>query len=375
MLKKQKILSNLAQALFLIIFFSACLISGLIIGHFADVIADGSFAVIIIGFVMYLAAVYLQIAIHEFGHMVFGLLTGYKFRSIRFGSFMWVKLGGKIKFKRYSLPGTGGQCLMGPPDIADGKMPFAIYNLGGCFLNLISAALFFALCPISPNTYFGLFCTVMGIWGIATALQNGIPFYLPSISNDGSNTLAIAKNKTALRAFWLTMKINEALTDNVRIGELPAEWFELEKDDDISNHLASSLLISRCDRFIDLHRFTEARDELKRILDDGKVAVPGLLRNLLINNLISCILLVGGDPSEYESYKTKEYTKMSKALATNISMIRTNYICALLADNDSAAAEKALDAFRKLEKTYPYPCDYQTESELIEAARMIKENR
>ena len=61
--------------------------------------------------------------VHEAGHLVFGLLTGYGFCSFRIFSFMWVKDGEKLKLRRLSLAGTGGQCLMSPPDIKDGKMP------------------------------------------------------------------------------------------------------------------------------------------------------------------------------------------------------------------------------------------------------------
>ena len=61
--------------------------------------------------VMYVC-MFIQIVIHEAGHLVFGRLTGYEFVSFRIGSFMWIKEEGKLKLKRYSLAGTGGQCLM-----------------------------------------------------------------------------------------------------------------------------------------------------------------------------------------------------------------------------------------------------------------------
>ncbi len=368
MSKKQKVLTTLAQILFYIIFYSSCLTNGLIIGAYSDILATNMILVIGIGLIIYGLSIYLQIIIHEFGHMIFGLLTGYKFRSIRFSSFMWVKLDGKIRFKRFSLPGTGGQCLMSPPDIIDGKMPFVLYNLGGVLLNLISSALFFALYLIAPNTYFGLFCIIMGIWGISSALQNGIPLDLPAISNDGSNILAISKSQTALRAFWLSMKINEALTDNIRIKDLPEKWFALTEEDDMSNRFAHNIRISRCDRLIDLHCFEEAADELISLLEDDTAALTDLIRTILINNLICCSLLSGKDKSFYEKHLNSKYDKMIKVLSKNISCIRTNYICELLVYNDPKAAEKALDSFNKFEKTYPYPCDYQTERELIEIA-------
>ena len=54
------------------------------------------------------AAMLLQVIIHEAGHLVFGLLTGYRFLSFRVFSLMLVREEEKLRFRRYSLAGTGG---------------------------------------------------------------------------------------------------------------------------------------------------------------------------------------------------------------------------------------------------------------------------
>lgn len=54
------------------------------------------------------AAFFLQIIIHEAGHLIFGLLSGYRFCSFRIGSLMWIKKEGKLQLKRYSIAGTAG---------------------------------------------------------------------------------------------------------------------------------------------------------------------------------------------------------------------------------------------------------------------------
>ena len=43
--------------------------------------------------VLYLLLI-LQIVVHEGGHLVFGLLSGYRFSSFRVASFMWIKQEG-----------------------------------------------------------------------------------------------------------------------------------------------------------------------------------------------------------------------------------------------------------------------------------------
>ena len=85
-------------------------------------------------------ATFLQILFHEGGHLVFGLLSGYRFSSFRIGSLMWIEQDGKMKFRRLSLAGTGGQCLMSPPPMKNGMFPYVMYNLGGVLMNLITAS-------------------------------------------------------------------------------------------------------------------------------------------------------------------------------------------------------------------------------------------
>ena len=65
----------------------------------------------------------LQIIIHEAGHLLFGLFTGYSFSSFRIFSWMWVKEEEGIRFRHLSIAGTGGQCLLAPPELVAGKIP------------------------------------------------------------------------------------------------------------------------------------------------------------------------------------------------------------------------------------------------------------
>ena len=51
---------------------------------------------------------FLHIVIHESGHLIGGLLSGYTFSSFRIGSFMLLKGNGKLVSKRLKIAGTGG---------------------------------------------------------------------------------------------------------------------------------------------------------------------------------------------------------------------------------------------------------------------------
>ena len=211
--KKTKFLTSLAQFFYLALFFVTALVTGFLVGMYNSVCIDygyiqnGSKVFLIYGMAVYLIAVYMQMMIHECGHLIFGLISGYRFVSIRFASFVLTKINGKLRLKRYTLAGTGGQCIMAPPDSADDDIPVTLYNLGGCFTNLISALLFIALWFVAANPFVSFFLITAALWGLSSALQNGIPMTLPAISNDGKNVIIMRKNKTARRSFILSVKI------------------------------------------------------------------------------------------------------------------------------------------------------------------------
>lgn len=139
--------------------------------------------------VMYLAAI-VQIIIHEGGHLLFGLMSGYKFVSFRVLSFMLVRVDGKMQFKRMSIAGTGGQCLLDPPDMVDGHLPYVAYNLGGVILNLVTAAIFGAIAPaLRGHDLAFLVFRMLAVIGVAFAVLNGLPI-ASAMSNDGNNARA-----------------------------------------------------------------------------------------------------------------------------------------------------------------------------------------
>ena len=227
--------------------------------------------------VMY-GAYFLHMIIHEAGHLIFGLLTGYKFRSFRILSFMLLKDKGKLKLRRLSIVGTGGQCLMMPPDIKNGKMPFFLYNLGGSFLNVITSVLPLVI-------YFGYndspFLLIFAVIGFIAALTNGIPMRTGTINNDGYNALAISKSNEALEAFWVQLKVAEQNSNGLRIKDMPAEWFEVPTDESMKNSIVATRGVYACNRLMDEEKFSEADALMKHILEIDS-GIVGVHRNLLI---------------------------------------------------------------------------------------------
>lgn len=162
-----------------------------------------------------LISLWFQIIFHEAGHLIFGLLTGYKFSSFRVGSTMLLKDEDKLRIKKLKIAGTGGQCLMVPPDMVNGTFPVTLYNLGGPIMNVITAivciVLYFLCRKSLPQ--FAVVLMMAAMIGICLALLNGIPMRMGTVDNDGYNTLALNRDGSALRSFWIQMKTNELLSN------------------------------------------------------------------------------------------------------------------------------------------------------------------
>lgn len=89
---------------------------------------------------------------HELGHLIAGLLTGYRFVSFRVGTYMLVKENGKLSVKKMTLKGTGGQCLMCPPPSKPEEMEDTWYLLGGPMANMLLSSLSMYLYSIFTYT-------------------------------------------------------------------------------------------------------------------------------------------------------------------------------------------------------------------------------
>lgn len=323
------------------------------------------FIYVIISLAFFYVVAFIQIVIHEAGHLVCGLISGYGFSSFRIGSLMWLKENGKIKFKRFSLVGTGGQCLMTPPELVDGKMPYVLYNLGGSFANLITGLLCLGLYFIAKDIPFlSDFLLINVFIGGALALMNGTPIKSGMVTNDGYNAFSLGKNKAAIKALWLQLKINEQVSKGVRLKNMSDNWFVPPADEEMKNNLVAAIGVFNCNRLMDAHKFEEADKLMEHYLSIDSEIID-LHRNLLICDRIFCELIAENRDDVIEELHDKYYKKFVKAMKNFPSVIRTEYAYSILYKKDKEKAKKIMEKFEKTAKTYPYASEIEAERELI----------
>lgn len=317
-------------------------------------------------FVSLYISIFLQTAVHEAGHLVFGLLSGYRFSSYRVGSLMWVKESGKLRFRRMTVAGTGGQCLMAPPELQNGMIPVVLYNLGGSLMNIIVSLL--CLCGyVISNGLLSTALLIAAIIGFAFAVINGVPMRMGIVDNDGYNAFALRKDRNALHAFWIQMKINEQLSHGVRLKDMPEEWFSIPEEAQMHNSMVAALGVFACNRLMDQQRFAEA-DALMAQLLDMNTAIVGLHRQLMICDRVFCELIGQCRQDVLDELLDKSQKKFMKSMKNFPSVLRTEYAYALLAEHDKAEAAQIMTQFDKCARNYPYSSDIQSERELLQIA-------
>ncbi len=347
-------------------------VCGILIGLYADKAAQqglpgglwGPLAVLFVGFIL---SIYLQTAAHEAGHLVFGLMSGYKFCSYRLGSLMLVYESGRLKLRRLKIAGTAGQCLMAPPPWRE-DLPVTAFNLGGCLFNLLFSGLCLLLWLPLREHWLGALPMVIALMGLAMTFLNGIPMRVGGVDNDGRNALHLGKDVAAKRAFWLQLKVCEAQGAGLRLYQMPEDWFALPEGD-LDNPLVAAVAVFACNRLMDQANCPQAKAAMEELLQKD-TGITGLHRSLLECDLICCHLL-DGDEEAAEKLLTPALEKFRKSMKTFPSVLRTEYFLAKLHCDDEEKAAAVRAAFDRQTARYPYPAELESERELMALADKV----
>ena len=351
------------------VFFLLSFAGGLLLGHITSESTGPGLLGILVAFAAMVSACWVQIIIHEGGHLVFGLLTGYRFSSFRIGSLMWLKEDGKLNMKRLSIAGTGGQCIMAPPPGTAADMPVFWYHMGGAAMNLLTAILFFLLWLALPEVPFlSVFLAVSAIVGVLYAFLNGVPFHSKLLDNDGQNVVTLMRSRAARESMWMQLALTEQTTRGVRLRDMPAEWFVVPSDQEMQDSITAAQGVFAANRLMDCHRFGEADALIEHLLsiDSG---MAGLHRSLLLCDRLYVELMGACRAEQLDLLCDTGVKRFMKQMKQFPTVLRVRYAEALLRNRDEAQAEKILSDYEKMAKTYPYASDIQSERELMELAR------
>ena len=140
---------------------------------------------------------YFNIILHEAGHLIGGLLTGYRFAAYCVFNLTIMKVSGKLKIKKCGVPGTSGFCVTSPPDMSNGTYPFKLNTSGGFFMNfLVSAVCFILFYNLAHTDLWARAFLVIGIAGVFLGLINFMPLSTGGAFSDGYALFNLSHEKS-----------------------------------------------------------------------------------------------------------------------------------------------------------------------------------
>lgn len=330
------------------------------------------FIIILIAVIFMFIVFLLHIILHEAGHLLAGILTGYKLVSFRIGAFVWIKnKEGKLEFKRMKIQGTGGQCLMCPPDVETEKCPYKLYHLFGGLTNLILGAIGIILALILPqNIVTFILCEEFGVIGIVLGLTNLIPCKSGGLQNDGYNLLDLRHNFAAKKCMNLVLSMNALLTVADSYADLPDELVKELKSVDFKKMDLSNSSIANAFNFQTGLLYVEGNYKEAYELQKYIVEYPDILPIFKNEAKCECLFfeIIQGEEKEIiEKRYDEELKKYIKATSLYPSRQRLMYAYYKLYEKDE---EKAAEALKKLEKmvdTFVIKADAKHELEVAKA--------
>jgi len=270
----------------------------------------------------------IQSIVHELGHLIFGLLTGYKSWIFRVFNMALVKDKGKYSLKLCSHSEALGQCLMLPLGNTNRKgelgYSYGLYNLGGVILNFISGIifLFLTLELKDISIYSWLFLVFNMLYGIGFSIINGLPFIE---NNDGHNYILLNRDYNAQESYNRQLNIFYELYQGKTYGEIEFKKIKVHNQIDLSNSIILWHKMMECYYYMDLNRWDRAKGCIE--------AFRPFINNLSINDRIFLYLeelylsIVTKEPSdkiEKLFELTKEFIKKNRS-DINVYRVETAY--------------------------------------------------
>lgn len=147
-----------------------------------------SFAFVMLALVLSLPmSLFLTVLLHEVGHALAGVLSGYSFTMLRFFGIELLIKNRELRIRRTSF-GVEGQCLVHPGRKTTQKEAERVV-LGGCAASLFITLLMAACALFSDSIGLKVFSVCMTAFGVICILESAVP----KGANDAATFLEIRR--------------------------------------------------------------------------------------------------------------------------------------------------------------------------------------
>ncbi|MBO4820161.1 MAG: M50 family metallopeptidase [Prevotella sp.] len=332
---------------------------------------------IILAFVWLFVTVMIHLILHEAGHLVMGLLTGYRFLSFRVFKLTLAKTEAGLQWKRYHIAGTGGQCLMELPEDQDvDKAPWFWYNAGGVMMNVLLVLVSIFVLRTTELGIVGFsFFVMLAFVGIVMTLMNGIPMFSGGVGNDAHHILSLWRHPELRLYFVRTLQTAGQLTRGKRLKELPEEWFADKPATKDSPALEIANRVNFMTLLEDQGRLGEALKVGEELMSLGK-ELPQIYQLEVGGERVMLELLTLNRTEVVDELWTSTVEKYT-VMNSNYSPIKCAVLFAyeLLFHHDKEKAEAYSEILQLHQDKYAMAGEARTAISLVESAREVDARR
>ena len=285
-------------------------------------------------------ALIVNIVLHEGGHLVAGLLTGYRFVSFRFFNFTLISKDGHLRWRNFELAGTGGQCLLAPPNKPIDQIDTRWYNAGGVLANiLITAVSLLLIWAFDLPQLLDELLGTMAVVGVLVALMNGIPMKLGGVANDGLNLFQLEKDIPSKQCFCNILDVNGRNQEGESYADMPERLFTLPQPIDWKNSIHVGAVLLAATRMTAMQQWEDAYHLLSEALDNKDSYMK--LYQLEAEAMMTLVCIATGRDDEARQFYSKDVAQhVSLHASTQSDKLLVQQAVALALDNDRPAAEK-----------------------------------
>lgn len=207
----------------------------------------------------------LQVLFHEIGHLVAGLITGWRLIYLQFFHIVLTK---DKRIIMYMAPFSACQCIMSPKSIKSNSNP---YTLGGLIANLVTTYIsFYGIFTSGKHLISFLLSICFFSSGIALLMANGIP-RINHICNDMACYLLTKNSKSTMGSHNTQFMIAEKLSKGKSYYEIEETRFEAVSCTELNDITVYSILLDYY-YHLDRDEFMAAKIALFRITDFNRVS-------------------------------------------------------------------------------------------------------
>lgn len=380
-MKTPKILDRILTIIGYVLTLLPYIVLGAYVASTADSLVpsdDTGLELMLMGGLILLAVLFMfiHIIIHEGGHLVCGLISGWKYLSFRIGSIALVRCDGRLQWKKTTVMGTGGQCLMIPPECEPENCPFFLYLLGGGLANIITGGIAFGI-GLLVGGIAEIILVLFAVMGFGLGLSNLFPAKMSGMMNDGYQIfMEFPRNKDTRKYNYLLLSANAILTEAESTKEIPEKIRNavLNADySDLSNSSIANLYCYKATILQEEGKYEECREVYQNIADSPDVLQ--LFKNEAKCELIYYEIMGECNAEKIDELYDKKQAEYIKATALYPSRKRLMYAYHLIYKGDEEKAKAEYDALIKTAKTHPSRAEGVIELREAERVKAHYENK